>query len=140
MDSQGFDSTEVAELEAQIIAVLKENKDGLTSETLATKTPNATNLMRSEVVNNLLSTNKIEMLTSQGPAGPSLILRLRRGTQLENVSAEEQLVNFIFIIKKKSELIVFVFFFRFFHLLKNLKQKGYGFVKYVISRVLVIHN
>lgn len=97
MISQDFDPAEIAELKAKIIAVLKENKNGLTSEALSLKTPTVSNLMRGEVVNNLLSANTIEMLTTQTPTGPSLVLRLKRGTQLENVTQEEQLVIFFLI-------------------------------------------
>lgn len=124
MASQEFDSTAIAELEAKVIAVLKDNKDGLTSEGLASHTLNAPSMLRGQVVNNLLAANTIEMLTAQGPTGPSLVLRLRRGTQLDNVSAEEQLVCFLINIQMHKFVINIFSFFQVYSLIEETETKG----------------
>lgn len=81
---------ELVTAESEILELLQNHPDGVTNEELVKMTASLEGKIRGETVNNLLSSGKIEMLpgTKQG----SFSLRIRRGTQITDASAEEQLV------------------------------------------------
>uniref|UniRef100_F1L3H1 DNA-directed RNA polymerase III subunit RPC6 n=1 Tax=Ascaris suum TaxID=6253 RepID=F1L3H1_ASCSU len=81
---------ELVTAESEILELLQNHPDGVTNEELVKMTASLEGKIRGETVNNLLSSGKIEMLpgTKQG----SFSLRIRRGTQITDASAEEQLI------------------------------------------------
>uniref|UniRef100_A0A915Q7C3 DNA-directed RNA polymerase III subunit RPC6 n=1 Tax=Setaria digitata TaxID=48799 RepID=A0A915Q7C3_9BILA len=81
---------EVSASEAEVLAILANNEDGLSNENLMKQTAGMDVKVRGEAVNALLSSGKIEMLPGQ--AAGSFILRLRKGTQIANATHEEQLI------------------------------------------------
>ncbi|MCP9258060.1 putative DNA-directed RNA polymerase III subunit RPC6 [Dirofilaria immitis] len=81
---------EACPIQAEVLAVLANNEDGLNSEELMKQTMGMDIKARSEAVNALLSSGKIEMLPGHTPG--AFILRLRKGTQIANATHEEQLI------------------------------------------------
>uniref|UniRef100_A0A915BPU6 DNA-directed RNA polymerase III subunit RPC6 n=1 Tax=Parascaris univalens TaxID=6257 RepID=A0A915BPU6_PARUN len=81
---------ELVTAESEILELLQNHPDGVTNEELVKMTASLEGKIRGETVNSLLSSGKIEMLpgTKQG----SFSLRIRRGTQISDASAEEQLI------------------------------------------------
>lgn len=77
--------------EADVLAVLANNEDGLNNEDLMKHTAGMDVKARGEAVNALLSSGKIEMLPGHTPG--AFVLRLRKGTQIADATHEEQLVS-----------------------------------------------
>lgn len=77
--------------EAEVLAVLTDHADGLSNEDLMKQTQGMDNKERGEAVNRLLAAGKIEMLPGQVPG--SFVLRIRKGTQIEGATPEEQMVS-----------------------------------------------
>ncbi|VDN51266.1 unnamed protein product [Dracunculus medinensis] len=86
-----MDGEEKVQAEAVILSILSVNQNGLPIEEIMQKTGDMGPKVRENAVNSLLSSGKIEML--QGRSVGSFSLRLRRGTQLTDATAEEQLVS-----------------------------------------------
>ncbi|CAG9538017.1 unnamed protein product [Cercopithifilaria johnstoni] len=76
--------------QADVLAVLASNEDGLNSEDLMKQTAGMDVKARGEAVNALLSSGKVEMLPGHTPG--AFILRLRKGTQIADATREEQLI------------------------------------------------
>lgn len=88
-----MDGEEKVQAEAVILSILSVNQNGLPIEEIMQKTGDMGPKVRENAVNSLLSSGKIEML--QGRSVGSFSLRLRRGTQLTDATAEEQLVSLV---------------------------------------------
>lgn len=84
-----YDPELEAQLEKQILELLKERRDGVSSEELSAATANTDGLLRGHVVNKMLAASAIEMLQAKGSA--NFLLRLKRGAQIDG-NPEEQLV------------------------------------------------
>lgn len=81
---------ELSSAEEEILNVLSKTENGISNEELMKLTTKMDNKDRGEAVNKLLSSGKIEMLP--GTSIGSFSLRLRHGTQIPGLSAEEQMV------------------------------------------------
>ncbi|KAL3998484.1 RNA polymerase Rpc34 subunit family protein [Acanthocheilonema viteae] len=81
---------EASTSQADVLAVLASNEDGLSNEDLMKQTAGMDVKARGEAVNALLSSGKIEMLPGHTPG--AFILRLRKGTQIADATHEEQLI------------------------------------------------
>uniref|UniRef100_A0A0R3RIC3 DNA-directed RNA polymerase III subunit RPC6 n=1 Tax=Elaeophora elaphi TaxID=1147741 RepID=A0A0R3RIC3_9BILA len=81
---------ETSASQANVLAVLANNEDGLNNEDLVRQTAGMDVKARGEAVNALLSSGKIEMLPGHTPG--AFILRLRKGTQIADATHEEQLI------------------------------------------------
>jgi len=82
-------------LKQRIILLLEENTDGLSKEEVIRLTPTSKEMqvdakIRAGAINSLLSENIVEM--QRGANKGSFILKLKKGTQLENATQEEQSV------------------------------------------------
>ncbi|VDN36492.1 unnamed protein product [Gongylonema pulchrum] len=81
---------EVSPSETAILALLAGKSSGLSNQELMDQTTDMDAKTRGEAVNSLLSAGKIEML--QGKTTGAFTLRVRKGTQLQGASNEEQLI------------------------------------------------
>jgi len=83
-------------LKQKIILLLEEITDGLTKEELIRLTPPSKEMqvdakMRAHAINRLLEENVVEMHRAANKG--SFVLKLKKGTQLENATPEEQSVS-----------------------------------------------
>lgn len=84
------DVEETSTAQADVLAVLANNEDGLSNDDLIKYTSGMDIKARGEAVNALLSLGKIEMFPGHTPG--AFILRLRKGRQIADATHEEQLV------------------------------------------------
>ncbi|KAI1730664.1 RNA polymerase rpc34 subunit domain-containing protein [Ditylenchus destructor] len=85
-----YDKNLESQVEKQILDLLKDRRDGVSSDDLSKSTQEVDGLLRGHVVNKMLAANTIEMLQSKGSG--TFLLRLKRGAQIDG-SQEEQLVH-----------------------------------------------
>lgn len=83
-------------LKQKMILLLEENADGLSKEELIRLTPPSKEMqvdskMRAGAINRLLEENIVDM--QRGANKGSFVLKLKKGTQLENATPEEQSVS-----------------------------------------------
>lgn len=81
-----------AELSVKILALLKDNQDGISNDELLRSVGGNNPSQCGTVVNELLGDNKIEMFKAFGMASSGFMIRIKKGNQLQNVTNEEQLV------------------------------------------------
>lgn len=93
-----YDKNLESQLEKQIIDLLKDRRDGVSSDDLSKSTQEVDGLLRGHVVNKMLAANTIEMLQSKGSG--TFLLRLKRGAQIDG-SQEEQLVCSLLIFYRE---------------------------------------
>lgn len=96
-----------AELSVKILALLKDNQDGISNDELLRSVGGNNPLQCGTVVNELLGDNKIEMFKASGMASSGFMIRIKKGNQLQNVTNEEQLVRFI---EKSGKRIMSVYY------------------------------
>lgn len=79
-------------VQLSILQQLQSRKDGMSTSEIAKLTPQLSNEQRTQLINNILGTGEIEMLSKAG--GTEVILKYQKSALSSDAPQEERLVSY----------------------------------------------